>query len=95
MKKPSSVKALEELSRGRLYGNFYLRDFLHSEVAEFYGVPNILDDPDLAIEVGKSLCEELLEPLEAQFGRIAIRPAYWSCEVNELCSQKVSTAPAT
>jgi hypothetical protein len=43
---------------------------------------NIPDDPDLAIEAGRRLCEELLEPLQAAFGRIAIRSAYRSCEVN-------------
>ena len=88
MKSPTNVKALEELGRVRLSQNFFLRDFLHSEVAEIYGIPNIPEDPDLVIEVGKRLCEELLEPLEAQFGRIAVRSGYRSCQVNELCNQK-------
>ena len=83
-KRPSSVRALENLGRERLSQNFFLRDFLHSEIANFYGLQNIPDDPDLAIEVGKRLCQELLEPLEAQFGRVAIRSAYRSCEVNQL-----------
>ena len=88
MKKPASVKSLENLGRVRLSPNFYMRDFLHSEVADFYGIPNIPDDPDLAIDVGVQLCRELLEPLEAQFGRIAIRSAYRSCEVNDFCNRK-------
>jgi hypothetical protein len=88
MRRPSSVRGLENLGRVRLSKNFFLRDFLHSEIGSFYGVQNIPDDPDLTIEVGRRLCEELLEPLEAQFGRIAIRSAYRSCEVNRLGNEK-------
>ena len=68
MRKPESVRSLENLGRVRLSPNFYMRDFLHSEVADYYGLSNIPDDPDLAIEVGKELCSNLLEPLEQQFG---------------------------
>ena len=63
MRKPQSIDALENLGRIRLSTNFFMRDFLYSEIANFYGVQNIPDDPDLAIEVGKILCEDLLEPL--------------------------------
>jgi hypothetical protein len=83
MRKPGSVEALETLGRVRLSNSFFMRDFLHSEIANFYGIPNIPDDPDLAIAAGKRLCEELLEPLQESFGRISIRSAYRSCEVNE------------
>lgn len=83
MPKPKSVHALEELGRVRLSPSFFMRDFLYSEISAIYGIQNIPDDPDLAIEVGKHLCEELLEPLNATFGRIAIRSAYRSCEVNQ------------
>ena len=83
-KKPGSVRALEELGRVRLSKSFFMRDFLHSEIANFYGLPNIPDDPDLAIAAGGRLCEDLLEPLRARFGRIAIRSAYRSPEVNRL-----------
>jgi hypothetical protein len=78
MRKPASVKSLEELGRVRLSNSFFMRDFLYSEVASFYGIPNIPEDPDLAIEVGKHLCEELLEPLQSTFGRISIRSGYRS-----------------
>jgi hypothetical protein len=78
------MAALEELGRVRLSNSFFMRDFLYSEIANFYGVPNIPENPDLAIEVGKRLCEELLEPLNATFGRIAIRSAYRSPTVNAL-----------
>jgi hypothetical protein len=82
MKKIRTVRALEQLGRVRLSQSFFMRDFLHSEIANFYGLPNIPDDPTLAIEVGRRLCEDLLEPLNATFGRIAIRSAYRSPTVN-------------
>jgi hypothetical protein len=88
MKKIGSVKALEELGRQRLSQSFFLRDFLHSEIASFYGLSSIPDDPELAVAAGGKLCEELLEPLQMRFGRIAIRSAYRSCEVNELGNRK-------
>jgi hypothetical protein len=86
--KPRSVAALEDLGRIRLSRSFFMRDFLYSEIANHYGVPNVPEDPDLAVEVGKRLCEELLEPLNATFGRIAIRSAYRSPTVNALGNEK-------
>jgi hypothetical protein len=83
MRKPRSVKSLEALGRVRLSENFFMRDFLHSEIASFYGIPNIPDDPDLAIAAGSRLCTELLEPLRERFGRISIRSAYRAPAVNE------------
>lgn len=59
-----------------------MRDFLYSEIASFHGLSNIPDDPDLAIAAGTRLCEELLEPLQQRFGRVAIRSAYRSGAVN-------------
>lgn len=82
MRKPGSMQGLEELGRVRLSANFYFRDFLYSEIANFYGIPNIPDDPDLAISAGRRLCEVLLEPLQATFGRLAIRSAFRSAAVN-------------
>ena len=84
MKSPNSVDALETLGRVRLSKSFFMRDFLYSEIANHYGMRNVPANPDLAIEAGKHLCEELLEPLQATFGRIAIRSAYRSREVNDL-----------
>src|SRR5262245_4783236 len=60
-----------------------MRDFLYSEIAAIQGTPNVPDNPDLAVEVGRRLCEELLEPLTATFGRLAIRSAYRSEAVND------------
>lgn len=99
MKKPGSMKGLEELGRVRLSRNFFLRDFLHSEIADFHRIPNIPEDPDLAIEAGRRLCEELLEPLQDAFGRLHIRSGYRSPEVNRFgnvnklnCSTNAATA---
>ncbi len=83
MRKPASMRALEDLGRVRLSENFFFRDFLHSEIASLYGIPNIPDDPDLAIAAGRGLCEHLLEPLWSRFGRISIRSAYRAPAVNE------------
>lgn len=88
MRKPGSVKALEELGRVRLSPNFFMRDFLYSEIANHYGIANVPDDPDLAIAAGTRLCAELLEPLAARFGRISIRSAYRSPEVNRIGNEK-------
>lgn len=82
VRKPGSIKALEDLGRVRLSKNFFLREFLHSEIADFHRIPNIPDDPELAIEAGRRLCEELLEPLEATFGRVIIRSGYRNRAVN-------------
>src|SRR5215468_333251 len=82
MRAPASVRSLETLGRVRLSHSFFMRDFLHSEIANFYGVPNIPEDPDQAIAAGRRLCEDLLEPLQAAFGRLAIRSAYRSAAVN-------------
>jgi hypothetical protein len=43
---------------------------------------NLPDHPDLAIAAGRALCEHLLEPLQATFGRLAIRSAYRAPAVN-------------
>ncbi len=88
MRSPQSVNSLEELGRVRLSQSFFMRDFLYSEIANFYGVSNIPENPDLAIEVGKELCQVLLEPLQATFGRIAVRSAYRSPSVNQLGNEK-------
>jgi hypothetical protein len=82
MRQPKSVKALEDLGRVRLSENFFLRDFLYSEIAVIHSFQNIPDDPDLAIAAGTVLCETLLEPLHARFGKISIRSAYRSPQVN-------------
>ncbi|MDP6173704.1 MAG: hypothetical protein QGF09_06010 [Rhodospirillales bacterium] len=82
-RKPGSVQGLEELGRERLSENFFMRDFLLSEISNLHGIPNIPDDPGLAVRAGRKLCQELLEPLHESFGGISIRSAYRSPAVNE------------
>ena len=82
MRKPMSVETLENFGRVRLSKSFFMRDFLYSDISQIHRIPNVPDDPDLAIEVGKRLCQELLEPIQNHFGRIAIRSAYRSADVN-------------
>lgn len=88
MRRPASVKSLEELGRVRLSPSFFMRDMLYSEIANFYGIPNIPDHPDLAIEAATQLCEHLLEPLQEKFGRISIRSAYRAPEVNRIGNER-------
>lgn len=87
-RKPGSVNSLEALGRVRLSDNFFLRDFLYSEVANFYGIPNLPEDPDLAIAAGTQLCQQLLEPLQHTFGKVSVRSGYRSCQVNQICNEK-------
>ena len=82
MRRPGSMWSLETLGRVRLSKYFYMREFLYSEIANFYGIPNIPDNPDLAVECGRAFCETLLDPLEETFGRVAVRSGYRSAEVN-------------
>lgn len=84
MKPPRTVTALNDFGRIRLSQHFYMRDFLFSDIAAVHGLLNAPDDPDLAVAAGTQLCEQLLEPLQRVFGRVAIRSAYRSCEVNGL-----------
>lgn len=82
MSKIKSVEALDNFGRIRVSKSFFMRDFLYSEIANFHGIPNIPEDPDLAVHVAEQICENLLEPLQDTFGRLAIRSAYRSKEVN-------------
>ncbi len=95
IQKPKSVKSLEDLGRVRLSEHFFMRDMLYSEIANFYGVQNIPEDPCLAIMAGRKLCEELLEPLHTTFGHVSIRSAYRSVEVNTLGSENKHNCAST
>ena len=68
MRSPQTVRAAEAFSRTRLSPNFFMRDFLFSEIAAIEGMRNLPANPDLAIEVGRRLCTELLEPLQPELG---------------------------
>jgi hypothetical protein len=88
-----TVRRAETFGRTRLSQFFFMRDFLYSEIASINGMQNLPDDPDLAIAAGRGLCENLLEPLQATFGRLAIRSSYRSPEVNGFgCFNRLSCA---
>lgn len=88
-----SVRAAETFGRTRLSYSFFMRDFLHSEIAAIEGMANLPDDPELAIAAGRGLCENLLEPLQNTFGRLHIRSSYRSPEVNAFgCKNRLSCA---
>lgn len=79
----SHVTKLDKLARIRLSKHFFLRDFLYSETAAVHGINNIPDDIELVVAAGTQLCERVLEPIQGAWGRIHIRSAFRSCEVNQ------------
>jgi len=74
---------LEALGRVRLSRSFFMREFLYSEIGNHHRIRNVPDDVELAVEAGRRLCVELLEPLQETFGRISIRSGYRSPELND------------
>lgn len=74
--------ALEALGRERLSRHFFMREFLYSEIANLHAIPNLPDDPDLALAAGRRLAQDLLDPRVETFGPIAVRSAYRSPAVN-------------
>jgi hypothetical protein len=87
MQQPKSVPALETFGRVQLSKSFFMREFLYSEISQMEGIKNIPDDPELAIAAGKNLCQKVLEPIQDALGRITIRSAYRSCDVNQRGSE--------
>jgi len=85
MNAPLSLAALTALGRTRLSEHFFMREMLYSEVANLYGIQNIPEDPEMAIEAGSQLCAKVLEPLRRAFGPISIRSAYRSPTLNGRC----------
>jgi hypothetical protein len=90
VRRPGTYTALEDLGRVRLSRHFFLRNFLHSEIGNFYGRPNIPEDPDLAIAAGTRLATELLDPLVETFGPIEIRSGYRSPDLNHFGATEVT-----
>ncbi|MEM6636686.1 MAG: hypothetical protein AAF667_12430 [Pseudomonadota bacterium] len=74
--------SLETLGRARLSKYFFMREFLYSEIANIHRLPNLPQNPDLALKTGRMLCTELLDPLEETFGRVSVRSGYRSPDVN-------------
>lgn len=89
MRKPGSYTALEDLGRVRLSRHFFMRNFLHSEISNFFGKPNIPDQPDLAIEAGRGLARNLLDPLVETFGPVEIRSGFRSQALNHFGATEV------
>ena len=94
MRKPQTVQAMTDFGRTRLSKSFFMRDFLFSEIASLHGFNNVPDDPDLAIAAGSRLCQELLEPIQDTFGRIAVRSAYRSPQVNGFGAEQMRAGKA-
>ena len=80
--RPNTLDGLTRLGRVQLSRNFFMRDFLNSEIGAHHHLSNLPHDPNLAILAGRMLAETLLEPLVETFGPIVIRSAYRSPEVN-------------
>lgn len=83
-----SVKSIDDFTRVRLSRTFFVRDFLYSTIAAHHGLSNLPKDPNTFVAAGTKFCEQVLEPLQERFGRIAIRSAYRSEEVNALGQEK-------
>ncbi|MEM8978850.1 MAG: hypothetical protein AAGD04_05160 [Pseudomonadota bacterium] len=97
-RRPQTYVSLEELGRVRLSKYFFMRNFLYSEIAHFYGRQNIPDDPELAIAAGRGLATELLDPLVETFGPLHIRSGLRSEALNsfgstEVKPQKMAASP--
>jgi hypothetical protein len=84
----TSLQALEDLGRIRLSPDFFMRDFLHSEISEIEGMMNIPVDEALAVKAGRGLCEKILEPIQARLGKVSIRSAYRSPDINRTGNEK-------
>jgi hypothetical protein len=89
MRRPGTYTALEDLGRVRLSRHFAMRNFLYSEIGNFYAKPNIPDHPDLAIAAGTRLATDLLDPLVETFGPIDIRSGYRSPSLNHFGATEV------
>jgi hypothetical protein len=68
----------DKFTRTRLSKNFLLREFLYSSDSDFRGICNMPRDRELVIRSGKALCENILEPIIARFGKIFITFGYQS-----------------
>lgn len=85
----TDVASLTEFGRQRLSEHFFMREMLYSEVSNMHSVPNIPDDPELALEVGRKFCSLVLEPLLSAFGHITIRSAFRSARCNGYCHERL------
>jgi len=89
LRRPRTYTALEDLGRVRLSRHFAMRNFLYTEIGNFYERQNIPNNPDLAIAAGKRLATDLLDPLVETFGPIDIRSGYRSPSLNHFGATQV------
>ena len=89
MRRPGTFVSLEALGRERLSRHFEMRNFMHTEIGNFFAIPNFPDDPDLALAAGRALAENLLEPLVETFGPVDIRSGYRNPVMNEFGATQV------
>ncbi|MGV6838689.1 MAG: hypothetical protein ACWA40_00700 [Planktomarina sp.] len=82
-----TLNGLSKIGRVQLSKYFFVRNFLNSEVANFHGLPNLVDDQELFIAAGEGLCKKLLDPIVETFGPIEIRSAHRSPSVNGFCNE--------
>lgn len=76
------LKAYDDWTRTRVSKNFLLRDFMYSSTADYFGVSNKPSDmPEQVVASAKALCEILLEPILAKFGRFFITYGYQSRKI--------------
>ncbi|MFY0691484.1 MAG: hypothetical protein JXR14_06110 [Paracoccaceae bacterium] len=88
-----ALQAHQDLGQIQLSESFYMRDFLASNIADFFGLPNIPENPDLAIRAAARLSQDLLEPLQARHGTITIRAAYRSPLVHGFREKYIESHP--
>lgn len=84
----TSLYSIENLGRTRLSSAFFMRDFLYSEISQVEALANIPVDSELAIQAGKGLCENILEPIQTHLGKVSIRSAYRSPTINRIGNEK-------
>jgi len=53
-----------------------MRDFLFSDISAIVGLSNLPEHPDRAVVAGSQLCKQVLEPMQAAFGRISRSPRH-------------------
>src|ERR1700694_4560074 len=63
--RPGSVRSLEEFGRVRLSASFFMRDFLHSEIADFHGILNIPETAPAGISPWVTYLERAMSSLRA------------------------------
>ncbi|HRM74559.1 MAG TPA: hypothetical protein PLI13_07625 [Paracoccus sp. (in: a-proteobacteria)] len=76
----NTIGALDRLGRVRLSQNFWMREFLYSEVANLHGLTNFPDDPDLAIAAGTRLCNAGAAAQKFWQGADTVRLSLLPCE---------------